>query len=102
MSVRNSAFVGAISIYLEMGMLFTFMIAAGYLWNRKPAFVKLGMVFAFVYAAWSRFLDWRAARAKARAEKQRELERQKTQRAVPSQLLPAKRPAAIAPATNTY
>jgi DNA segregation ATPase FtsK/SpoIIIE, S-DNA-T family len=59
--------------------------------------------FAFAYAAWSRFLDWRAARAKARAEKQRELERQKAQKAVaPSQLLPAKRPAAVGPASSMY
>jgi DNA segregation ATPase FtsK/SpoIIIE, S-DNA-T family len=58
--------------------------------------------FAFAYAAWSRFLDWRAARAKARAEKQRELERQKVQRAVPSQLLPGKRPAPVGPTTNIY
>jgi DNA segregation ATPase FtsK/SpoIIIE, S-DNA-T family len=58
--------------------------------------------FAFVYAAWSRFQDWRAQHAKARAEKQRELERQKAQKAVPSHLLAAKRPAAVGPATDVY
>src|SRR5262249_50642309 len=59
--------------------------------------------FAFAYAAWSRFLDWRAARAKARAEKQRELERQRAQRTVaPSQLLPAKRPSSVGPAADMY
>ena len=86
-----------LSLALIAGALYlctAFTFSALHLWMQTR--------FAFVYAAWSRFLDWRAARAKARAEKQRELERQKTQRAVPSQLLPAKRPAAIAPATNTY
>ena len=59
--------------------------------------------FAFAYAAWSRFQDWRAARAKARIEKQCEVERQKAQKALaPSQLLPAKRPAAFGSASNMY
>ena len=58
--------------------------------------------FAFLYAAWSRFQDWRAARAKARTEKQRELERQKAQKLASSQLLPAKRPAGAGAATNMY
>ena len=58
--------------------------------------------FAFMYAAWSRFLDWRAARAKARGEKQRELERQKAQKLASSQLLPAKRPAGAGATTNMY
>jgi hypothetical protein len=43
--------IGYIIAGLVAGMLFTFMIAAGYLWNRKPAFVKLGSTFAFVFAA---------------------------------------------------
>lgn len=43
--------IGYIIAGIVSGMLFTFMIAAGYLWNRKPAFVKLGSTFAFVYAA---------------------------------------------------
>src|SRR5262249_12820039 len=58
--------------------------------------------FAFAYAAWSRFLDWRAARAGARAEKRRELERRQAPRAVPSQVLPGKRPAPVGPAANIY
>jgi S-DNA-T family DNA segregation ATPase FtsK/SpoIIIE len=48
--------------------------------------------FAFVFAAWQRFCDWRAARAKRRAE--RELERRRATRPmISTQALPAKRPA---------
>jgi hypothetical protein len=43
--------IGYIIAGIVGGMLFTFLIAAGYLWNRKPAFVKLGSTFAFVFAA---------------------------------------------------
>ena len=46
--------------------------------------------FAFAFAAWDRFNDWRAARAKARV--QRELERRRIARpTVTTQLVPAKR-----------
>ena len=46
--------------------------------------------FAFVFAAWQRFGDWRAARARKKAEK--ELAKRRAQAlAVPAQLVPAKR-----------
>ncbi|HEX7959249.1 MAG TPA: DNA translocase FtsK 4TM domain-containing protein, partial [Terriglobales bacterium] len=86
-----------LSLALIAGALYlctAFTFSALHLWMHTR--------FAFVYAAWSRFQDWRAARAKARAEKQRELERQKAQKTVPSHLLPAKRPAPVAPVANTY
>ena len=46
--------------------------------------------FAFVFAAWQRFQDWRAARAKKKAQK--ELEKRRGEKpAVTAQLLPARR-----------
>ncbi len=50
-SCTFTPYIGYIIEGVVAGMLFTFMIAAGYLWNRKPAFVKLGTTFAFVFAA---------------------------------------------------
>jgi hypothetical protein len=41
--------VGYVVAAIVSGMLFTFVIAAGYLWNRKPAFVRLGMVYGFAF-----------------------------------------------------
>jgi len=43
--------VGYVVAGIVSGMFFTFMIAAGYLWSRKPAFTRMGMVYAFVFAA---------------------------------------------------
>ena len=58
--------------------------------------VWLDTRFAFVFAAWQRFQDWRAARAKKKAEK--ELAKRRAQpSAVPSQLLPAKRAFTVQP-----
>lgn len=50
-SCTFTPYIGYIVAGLVSGMLFTFMIAAGYLWNRKPGFVKLGSTFAFVFAS---------------------------------------------------
>jgi hypothetical protein len=50
-SCTFTPYIGYIIEGIVSGMFFTFLIAAGYLWNRKPAFVKLGMTFAFVFAA---------------------------------------------------
>src|SRR5215468_3317442 len=57
--------------------------------------------FAFVRAAWQRFQDWRAERAKVKAQK--ELERRKANRPmVTSQLLPAKKQSPATPASDQY
>ncbi len=50
-SCTFTPYIGYIVAGVVSGMLFTFLIAAGYLWNRKPAFVRLGSVFGFVFAA---------------------------------------------------
>ena len=61
----------------------------------------LGTRFAFVGAAWQRLQDWRAERAKVKAQK--ELEKQKANRPmVTSQLLPAKKTSPPAQASDTY
>jgi DNA segregation ATPase FtsK/SpoIIIE, S-DNA-T family len=59
--------------------------------------------FAFVFAAWSRFVDWREARAKARAQRQQEKQRN-TKPVVTTQVVPARRPAAVvaAPMQMSY
>jgi DNA segregation ATPase FtsK/SpoIIIE, S-DNA-T family len=55
--------------------------------------------FAFVFAAWQRFLDWREARARARA--QRELEKRRAAKPiVTTQVVPARRPQVPSPATG--
>ncbi|HWY70852.1 MAG TPA: DNA translocase FtsK [Terriglobales bacterium] len=57
--------------------------------------------FTFVRAAWQRLQDWRAERAKAKAQK--ELEKRKANRPmVTSQLLPAKKASPVAQASNVY
>jgi hypothetical protein len=50
-SCSFTSYVGYIVAGLVSGMFFTFLLAAGYLWNRKPVFVRLGAIFAFVFAA---------------------------------------------------
>jgi len=50
-SCTFTSYMGYIVAAVVSGMLFTFMIAAGYLWKRKPGFVKSGSTFAFVFAA---------------------------------------------------
>jgi len=59
--------------------------------------------FAFVFAAWSRFMDWREARAKARAQRQQEKQRN-TRPVVTTQVVPARRPAPVvaAPVQMSY
>ena len=57
--------------------------------------------FAFVGAMWQRVQDWRAARRKAKEEK--ELEKRKAQRPlVTSQLMPAKKPSPISQVSDLY
>src|SRR5260370_41382614 len=51
--------------------------------------------FAFVIAAWNRFVDWREGRAKAR--EQRELEKRRTSKpVVTTQVVPARRGSLVA------
>ena len=50
-SCTFTAYIGYLVAGIVAGMLFTFMLAAGYLWNRKPAFVRLGSVYAFIFAS---------------------------------------------------
>ena len=53
--------------------------------------------FAFAFAAWQRFEDWRSARAKRKAEKELQ-KRRAVAPAVQSQLIPARQPIPAAPA----
>ncbi|HTC93672.1 MAG TPA: DNA translocase FtsK [Terriglobales bacterium] len=59
--------------------------------------------FSFIFAAWSRFVDWREARAKARAQRQQEKQRN-TRPMVTTQVVPARRPAPVmaAPVQMSY
>jgi len=59
--------------------------------------------FSFVFAAWSRFVDWREARAKARAQRQQEKQRN-AKPLVTTQVVPARRPAPVvaAPVQMSY
>jgi len=59
--------------------------------------------FSFVFAAWSRFVDWREARAKARAQRHQEKQRN-TKPVVTTQVVPARRPAPVvaAPVQMSY
>ncbi len=53
--IPSSCFFSANMQYVVAAVVSTtfmvFMIAGGYLWNRKPAFTRLGFVYAFVFAA---------------------------------------------------
>src|SRR3954447_8405145 len=74
----------AVALYLSTA----FSFGAMQLWAQTR--------FAFAFAAWDRFKDWRMARAKAKAA--RELERRKTQKpVVTAQLVTQQKRAAIAP-----
>jgi S-DNA-T family DNA segregation ATPase FtsK/SpoIIIE len=96
--VRYFNLTGAylISLALIAGALYlstAFSFTAMQLWLQTR--------FLFVHAAWSRFQDWKAARAKKKAEK--ELQKQKArQPAVASQLLPGRRSSATVAVTNMY
>jgi len=68
----------AIALYLTTA----FSFAAMQVWMETR--------FAFIFAAWQRFQDWRAARAKRKAEKEL-AKRRAAAPAVASQLVPAKR-----------
>ncbi len=50
-SCTFTPYIGYIIAGVVSGMLFTFVVAAGYLWNRKPAFVRSGATFSFVFCA---------------------------------------------------
>ncbi len=50
-SCTFTPYVGYIVAGVVASMLFSFMIAGGYLWTRKPGFVKLGSTFSFVFMA---------------------------------------------------
>ena len=65
--------------------------------------VWLATRFSFVIAAWNRFVDWRAARAKARAQRQQEKLRN-VKPVVTTQVVPARRPAPVVatPAQMNY
>ena len=58
--------------------------------------------FTFAHALWSRFEDWKARRAKARAQKEAEKQKAAARPAIASQLVPAKRSAVVGPITNMY
>jgi S-DNA-T family DNA segregation ATPase FtsK/SpoIIIE len=51
--------------------------------------------FAFAFAAWNRFLDWRQARAKAKLEKQKQQSARTARPFITTQVVPAKRPGAL-------
>jgi S-DNA-T family DNA segregation ATPase FtsK/SpoIIIE len=81
------ASVIAAALYLSTA----FSITAARLWFQTR--------FAFFFAAWQRFLDWRQARAQARAR--RELEKRRaTKPVVTTQVVPARRVQAPAPAST--
>ena len=83
-----SASVIAAAVYLTTA----FSLAGARVWMETR--------FAFAFAAWNRFIDWRQARAKARAH--REMERRRIQRPVVStQAIPARRPAPAPAAEKT-
>src|SRR5205807_3221112 len=68
----------AVSLYLST----TFSFGSVQVWAKTR--------FAFVFAAWQRFQDWRAARARKKAQK--DLEKRRTEKpAATSQLAPARR-----------
>ncbi len=50
-SCNFTANIGYIIAAIVSSQFFVFILAAGYLWNRKPAFVRLGTVYAFVFAS---------------------------------------------------
>lgn len=50
-SCTFTANMGYVVAAIVSSMFMTFIIAAGYLWNRKPAFARLGFVYAFIFAA---------------------------------------------------
>jgi S-DNA-T family DNA segregation ATPase FtsK/SpoIIIE len=76
----------AVALYLSTA----FSIGALKLWVQTR--------FAFAFAAWDRFNDWRAARAKAKAQKDLDKRRAARQPVVTAQVVPAKR--ALAPKTG--
>ena len=50
-SCTFTSYTGYIVSAIVSGMFFTFMLIAGYLWTKKPAFVRLGTLFAYIFAA---------------------------------------------------
>ncbi len=86
-----SATVVAVALYLSTA----FSFAAARIWAETR--------FAFVFAAWQRFQDWKAARAKKKAQKELEKRRLKAEKAAPPpQLAPQSRfqPAPAQPAKS--
>jgi S-DNA-T family DNA segregation ATPase FtsK/SpoIIIE len=76
-----SATVVAVALYLSTA----FSFAAARVWAETR--------FAFIFAAWQRLQDWKAARAKKKEEKQREKRRAAAEKAAPpSKLVPESRP----------
>jgi DNA segregation ATPase FtsK/SpoIIIE, S-DNA-T family len=68
-----SATVVAVALYLSTA----FSFASARVWCETR--------FAFAFAAWQRFQDWRAARAEKKAQKALEKDRKRTETAAPSQ-----------------
>ncbi|HKD77088.1 MAG TPA: hypothetical protein VKB76_16400, partial [Ktedonobacterales bacterium] len=50
-SCTFTANMGYIVAAIVSSQFFVFILAAGYLWNRNPAFVRLGTVYAFAFAS---------------------------------------------------
>lgn len=50
-SCTFTSYSGYLIAAIVSGMFFTFMLIAGYLWTKKPAFVRLGSLFGYVFAA---------------------------------------------------
>ncbi len=50
-SCTFTSYVGYIIAAVVAGMFFTFMLIAGYLWTKKTAFVRLGSLFGYIFAA---------------------------------------------------